>query len=241
MLRGLYSSAAGMVAQQVRLDVLANNLANAATAGYRADTAVTAALPDLFLYRFNDALAAFPGAPAGGPAPVGFLGTGAAVAQVATLQRPGPYRETGNPHDFALRGPGYFVVNTPQGLRYTRNGAFEVNQNGELVTGEGDPVLTRAGAVARADDPNLAANLAVVDAPPGVVLTKVGDSLYAAPQALPPAAAPVVQGGLEGANVEPVEAMVELISAMRTYEAGQKAIQTQDQTLDKLLNEVAKV
>jgi flagellar basal-body rod protein FlgG len=241
MLRGLYTSAAGMVAQEVRLDVVANNLANAVTPGYRADVAVTAALPSLFLYRLNDAIASFPGGPAGAPAPVGFLGTGAAVAEVFTLERPGPYRETGNPHDFALRGPGYFVVQTPQGLCYTRNGAFLVNQDGDLTTADGYPVLTRDGQVARADDPNLAANLAVVNPPAGTALTKVGDNLFSSPQALLPVATEVVRGVLEAANVAPVEAMVELISAMRAYEAGQKAIQTQDQTLDKLLNEVAKV
>lgn len=238
MLRGLYTAAAGMVVEQQRLDIVANNLANAATPGYRADVAVSSALPSLFLYRLNDVLASLPGS---GVAPVGFLGTGVAVAEVGTLSRLGPYRETGRRLDFALRGPGYFVVSTPQGLGYTRNGAFQESQDGTLVTSEGYPVLTRSGGTARADDPSLAESLAVVDAPPGVNLAKTGSSLFSAPEPLRPAATEVVTGVLEEANVSPVESMVELITAMRAYEAGQKAIQIQDQTLDKLLNQVVRV
>lgn len=240
MIRGLYTSAAGMVSQQVRLDVAANNLANAATPGYRADVATTAALPSLFLYRFNDALGQIPPLTVG-PQPVGYLGTGAAVTQVTTLDRGGFYRQTEREMDFALQGEGFFVVAAPAGQMYTRNGAFQVNAHGELVTSEGFSVLSRTGTVARADDPDLCDNLAVVVAPADLELTKVGNSLFTAPEALLPADTPVLRGVLEEANVSPVEAMVDLIAAMRTYEAGQKAIQTQDQTLDKLLNEVAQI
>ncbi|MGI6604908.1 MAG: flagellar hook-basal body protein [Firmicutes bacterium] len=237
MLRGLYTAAAGMMAQQQRLDVVANNLANAATPGYRADVAVTAATPGLFIQRLHDALDNF----SRRPVPVGFLGTGAAVSEVAMLERGGSLKETGNPHDFALAGDGYFVVNTPRGVRYTRNGSFQVNALGELTTSEGYQVLTRSGAPARADDPNLVTDLAVAVEPRGAALTKEGNSLFASEQPLPLGEGTVLQGVLEEANVTAVEAMVELISAMRAYEAGQKAIQTQDQTLDKLLNEVAKI
>lgn len=239
MIRGLYTSAAGMVAQQVRLDVAANNLANAATAGYRADVPSVAALPSLFLYRFNDAVDHIPPFPKA--APVGYLGTGAAVAQVTTLARGGLYRETGRELDFALQGEGFFVVATPAGERYTRNGAFQVNNIGELTTSEGFPVLSRTGDVARADDPNLPDNLAVVAVPAGQPLTKAGNNLFMAPGELTPIDTPVLKGVLEEANVSPVEAMVDLIAAMRTYEASQKAIQTQDQTLDKLINEVGRM
>jgi flagellar basal-body rod protein FlgF len=238
MIRGLYTSAAGMVAQQVRLDVAANNLANAATAGYRADVASTAALPSQFLYRFNDAVRERGLLPSS-PQPVGYLGTGAAVGQVTTLTRGGFYRATGRELDFALQGEGFFVVETPAGERYTKNGAFQVNAAGQLTTSEGFLVLTRSGAVALADDPNLAENLAVVTTEQPA--TKVGDNLYAAQQVLMSDDTPVLQGVLEEANLSPVEAMVDLITAMRTYEAGQKAIQTQDQTLDKLINEVGRV
>ena len=240
MIRGLYTSAAGMVAQQTRLDVGANNLANAVTPGYRADAVVTAALPNMFVYRLNDARDSLLALPTG-PRPVGFLGTGAAVAEVTMLNRKGYYRETGRQFDFAIQGDGYFVVATPGGERYTRNGAFMVNDWGELVTADGLAVLSRAGGIVYADDPDLTSNLAVVTAPATVETTKAGHGLLTAPQPLELVEATVLRGVLEEANVSPVEAMVDLITALRTYEVGQKAIQTQDQTLDKLINEVGRV
>ena len=241
MIRGLYTSAAGMIAQQTRLDVTANNLANTATAGFRADAVSMAALPSKFLYRFNDAVRAR-GMEWRGPPPVGYLGTGAAVAEVAVLDRPGLHRETGRDLDFALTDPqSFFVVRTPRGERYTRNGAFQADAAGQLVTAEGYGVLTRSGAQARADDPELVENLAVVTGRRDSELIKEGDNLYMADQRPQPAAGSVLQGVLEQANLSAVEAMVDLISAMRIYETGQKAIQTQDQTLDKLINEVGRV
>ncbi|NMA54329.1 MAG: flagellar hook-basal body protein [Firmicutes bacterium] len=240
MIRGLYTSGAGMVAQQTRLDVAANNLANASTAGYRADAAVTAALPSMFIHRFHDAVAKMSFS-SSRPQPVGYLGTGTAVAEVTFLNRGGQYRHTGRELDFALQGEGYFVVDTPAGERYTRDGAFQVNGWGELTTSEGFPVLSRGGGIVRADDPDIAASLRVAGAPAGQQMNKIGHNLFVSPEPLALIETTVLQGVLEEANVSPVEAMVDLITAMRTYEAGQKAIQTQDQTLDKLINEVGRV
>lgn len=240
LIRGLYTAAAGMVAQQTRLDVAANNLANAATPGYRADVASAGALPSQFIYRLNDTRGRIAALPAR-PQPVGYLGTGTAVAQVTMLKKSGFYRQTGRELDFALQGDGYFVVATPAGERYTRNGSFQVNDRGQLTTDEGFLVLSRTGGTIQAGDPDMAASLAVVAAPADLELTKAGHNLLIAPAPLYPAETAVRQGVLEEANVSPVEAMVDLITAMRTYEAGQKAIQTQDQTLDKLINEVGRV
>jgi len=179
---------------------------------------------------------------AAGPAAAGgYLGTGTAVAQVTMLKKSGFYRQTGRELDFALQGDGYFVVATPAGEGYTRNGSFQVNDRGQLTTDEGFLVLSRTGGTIQADDPDMAASLAVVAAPADLELTKAGHNLLIAPAPLYPAETAVRQGVLEEANVSPVEAMVDLITAMRTYEAGQKAIQTQDQTLDKLINEVGRV
>lgn len=241
MIRGLYTSAAGMVAQQVHLDVASNNLANASTPGFQADVASQAALPSLFLYRFNDAVdrrSSF----LNKPQPIGYLGTGAAVAEVTTIARDGQYRETGRELDFALTGQEqFFVIQTPWGERYTKNGAFAADDRGQLRTSEGYAVLAKDGGVAQADDPDLAGNLAVAAMEPEQIMAKTGDSLYESSDVLRQSDAPVLQGVLQQSNLSPVEAMVNLITGMRAYEAGQKAIQTQDQTLDKLINEVGRV
>lgn len=252
MIRGLYTSASGMMVEQHRQEVIANNVANVNTAGFKKDVATFKAFPEMLLSRLND-----PEQPA--PVPdrrpvIGKVGTGALLDEVITMHGTGPMKQTGAPFDLAINGEGYFTIDTPQGERYTRNGSFSLNADKQLVTSEGWAVLgqngpitvtgdnvqvTEAGAV-MVDNRNVD-TLRIVTFADKKALTKEGNSLYVGGQAQVAVRPMVIQGYQELSNVNPVTEMVDMITAMRSYEANQKAIQTHDQLLDKAVNEVGKL
>jgi flagellar basal-body rod protein FlgG len=151
MVRGVFTAASGMVAQQHRLDAISNNLANANTTGYKRDVSVHKAFPELLLRRTGDERAVqipYRRIPVGSidPAPVvGRLGTGVEQNEVFTIFEQGAVRQTSSPFDLALEGEGFFVVDTPYGERYTRNGTFTVGPESLLVTQQGFPVLGEDG------------------------------------------------------------------------------------------------
>ncbi len=136
MERGLYIAASGMLAEQVRQEQIANDLANAATPGYKADRTSQAGFGELLLA--NSATGAT----------VGPQGTAVQVSAVETDFTPKPAKDTGEPLDFAIVGEGFFAVQTGRGTRYTRNGQFSADAQGRLVTAQGDPVLGRGGRAA---------------------------------------------------------------------------------------------
>lgn len=155
MIRGLYTGAAGMMAQQHTMDTIANNLANVDTSSYKEDISVHKAFPELLLRRLNTELTPLPisqRAPHLGSvdrAPVlGKLGTGVEQNEVFTVFAQGSMQETGNAFDLALEGEGFFVVDTPLGQRLTRNGSFHIGPEGLLVSKEGYPVLGENGPLA---------------------------------------------------------------------------------------------
>lgn len=149
-----------MVAQQHRLDAISNNLANADTTGYKRDVSVHKAFPELLLRRTNDdGVIQFPyrNEPVGSidNAPVvGRLGTGVEQNEVFTIFEQGAVRETSNSFDLALQGDGFFVVDTPYGERYTRNGSFTIGPESLLVTQQGYPVLGEDGNPIRVQQNN---------------------------------------------------------------------------------------
>ncbi|MFB3819149.1 MAG: flagellar hook-basal body protein [Candidatus Methylomirabilales bacterium] len=236
MIAGLYTAASGMVAHQAKLDTLANNLANVETPGFKADLLTI------------DASAA----PPSGASPIG---SGATIQPGRLVLDPaaGVLKPTGNALDLALDGPGLFVVETPQGERYTRAGNFTRDPEGFLATAQGFRVLGSAGPV-RIPEAGLrvgeagalpdGSRLRVVAGPDGAGLAKIGGNLFApAPGARPPEDLPaprVVQGHLEGSNVSPVRAMVEMLATVRSYEAYQKTIQQLDQTAGQAANELGR-
>lgn len=154
MLRGLYTSASGMMAQQWRLDAISNNLANVDTTGYKEDRSIHKAFPQLLLRRMNTNLTMIPpsqeypilGSVDKAPV-VGKLGTGVELNELFTIFEQGSLKETTNPFDVALEGEGFFVVQTPLGERLTRNGSFHLGPEGLLVTKEGYPVLGENGPI----------------------------------------------------------------------------------------------
>lgn len=153
MLRGIYTGAAGMNVQQERLDALSNNLANVDTTGYKRDQPIQKAFPELLIRRLSDdGVRSIPtrGFPIGSTdvAPVlGAVGTGVETNEFYTVFSQGGLRQTDNPFDLSLEGEGFFVVDTPYGERYTRNGSFHLGPEGLLVTKQGYPVLGENGPI----------------------------------------------------------------------------------------------
>jgi flagellar basal-body rod protein FlgG len=137
-----------MTAQMHRMDAISNNMANVDLIGYKRDTAVFTAFPQLLIQRVNDdGVHQFPFGSVDSKPIVGAMGTGVEFNEAYTVFEQGSLKETGNPFDLALEGKGFFVIQTPQGERYTRNGSFLIDNNGLLVTKEGYPVLGEEGLI----------------------------------------------------------------------------------------------
>lgn len=254
MIRALWSAASGMKAQQTNLDVIANNLANVNTSGFKKQRAD---FEDL-LYQIDRE----PGAPVetGSTVPTGVqVGLGSRVTGTSRMMGQGTAEVTDNPTDMMIQGDGYFQVILPNGeIAYTRNGAFGVDGEGQMVTSDGyllEPTIsipedateisisdTGIVSVKVADDPLFQEigeiELARFVNPAG--LLAAGKSLFMETDAsgAPIVAAPteegigsIVQRTIERSNVQVVEEMVSMITAQRAYEAGSKAIQTADDLL----------
>jgi flagellar basal-body rod protein FlgG len=224
MERGLYIAATGMMAEMVRQDQIANDLANASTAGYKADRSTQASFGDILLSNTVSGQ------------PVGSLGMGAQIDSIVMDDSPAPIRDTGEPLDFAIQGEGWFGVQTPQGVRYTRNGQFALSPQGVLIDGMGNPVLARGGGPVRAgrDGAVDAERLGVFNV---TNARKIGDS-YVTGAAGGQAAGTVRAGALEGSNAQASRSMVDMIASFRAFEAGQRVIRTIDETLQKAANTV---
>jgi flagellar basal-body rod protein FlgF len=244
MLRGLQIAASGMLAQQLRHETIANNLANADTAGYKADQSVFRTALDVAIWRLGDHRR-------GIPAPqVGSISFGVRVDGVTTDVRNGAIAHTGRPLDVAIEGDGFFVIDTPQGARYTRDGAFRHAADGTLVTADGMPVMGTRGAIRSAGisitiaaNGDVLANGQVIDRLRVVQLqnaVKEGANRFSG-EAQPLQQFTLQVGALERSNVSVVQAMVDMIMAMRAYEASHRAVLAQDETLQKAVNDVGKV
>lgn len=228
MSTGIWMAASGAAAQMTAVDATANNLANATTPGYKAEQAV-------FQEYLADALQA-------GRAQREMRY--ASVVRVATDTRSGPLQVTQRPLDVAIDGDGFFAVQTPNGERYTRAGAFQLGPGGALVTSEGYAVLDAGGSpisvpldggeLSIGEDGVLrvggedAGQLRVVTFEQPSALTKEGHQLFRPTEAAGPPlpAVPALHGGaLELPNVSIVKGMTDLVSATRTFEALQKAVE----------------
>jgi flagellar basal-body rod protein FlgG len=228
MERGLYIAASGMVAEQMRQDQIANDLANASTPGYKADRVTQRAFADLLVSNTATGQS------------VGSLNMGVGADRMVTDVTPQPLRETGEPLDLAIGGEGWFGVQTDQGTRYTRNGQFSASGDGTLVDGLGHPVLGRSGQPVKLDaQGRVSAGDVGVFTLTGAA--KQGDNLYSGTidPARPDAAGGVRVGALEGSGVDPARTMVDMIASFRAFEAGQKVIQTIDESLRKTATQVA--
>ena len=253
MFRSLHVAATGMVAQETKLDTIANNLANANTTGYKRQEAE---FEDLL---YQNVRPATPNG-AGGTAPSGAqVGAGARVVATSRYFSQGPIQQTGNPLDVAIEGNGFLAVNKREGeIGYTRAGSLKVDAQGRLVTSDGlaiEPPITvpsDATAVAIGADGTVTATmpgqrnattlgqLQLVNFTNPNGLSAIGHNLYEATAASgEPSAGTAgadgrgtfMQGALEGSNVEVVNEMIGLIRTQRAYEINSKVITAADDML----------
>jgi flagellar basal-body rod protein FlgF len=257
MLRGLYTAAAGMLATTMATDVLASNLANVNTVGFKGDKLNFQTFQEMMLQRVT----------MDGQQNVGSIMTGSQVYQTFVNQAPGTLRSTGNTFDVALEGDGYFTVKAPGSneMLYTRAGNFTVDSQGFITTINGARVQGKLGDIqVNLDDSpfkfsssgELSAKGRVIDQlditrfTNNQSLLKVSDNTYQttpASRKIPPAGNfgalgySVRQGALEESNVNPVAELVSNIQGMRLYEALQKNIHLSNETLEKAVNEVGRV
>ncbi len=221
---GLFIAASGMVASQTRQDQLSNDLANASTPGYKPDATPAHSFGQILLDNTVTGQ------------PIGTLDTGVALGKTYTDMTPAGTKTTNEPLDFAIAGAGFFAVQTPQGVRYTRDGQFNTSQQGLLVDGAGQQVLGQSGAPIKvgADGTVPAGALGIFNVPAAV---KQGENLFAG-TAAGPGSGTVRQGMLEESGVNPSKVMVEMIGSLRTFQSGQQAIQAIDQTLQAAATQV---
>lgn len=247
MLKGLYTTAMSLAFLNVQHEVTANNLANCDTPGYKKETALAQSFPEMLIYRLHD-----PAAAGDKPPYVGALAMGVRLSDVVTDYGMGRQEQTDNPLQLALLSEGYFVVNTPQGERYTRNGQFGLRPDGIVVTSDGYPLLGQDGEIMveggefTVDDLGRVfcsgqevdrLRVVTFQEPP----VKEGSSLFRGDYPEDLANPQVYQGMIEGSNTLALEEMVKMINVSRAYEANQKVMNTHDSTLEKAVNEIARL
>jgi flagellar basal-body rod protein FlgF len=221
---GLYIAASGMLAEQVRQDQLTNDLANTSTPGYKSDKATQTDFPSLLLSNTSTGQV------------IGPLSTGVTINKIVTDLSPASLHETGQPLDFGIAGDGFFAVRTTGGVRYTRDGQFSQNASGQLVDGQGNPVLSQGGAPITVG-PKGTVPVSALGAFNVTGARKQGYNLFSG-AAAGRATGIVKQGELEQSGVDPVHTMVDMIASLRAYESGQKAIQSIDDTLQHAATQV---
>jgi len=229
---GFYAAVTGLISRTDALDVVADNLANIDTTGYKAR------------HEFYKALAA---ASEGSADPLNNAINNYGVLGGATTDlRPGSVEHTGNQLDLALEGPGFLTVQTPSGIRYTRNGSLHLGSNGELLTATGDKVLATPpsptadpvpitlpeGPISVSADGTISsqgtvvAQINLVEFSKDAQLTPEGSSYFQAPKgaARPASEVAVRQGSLEASNYNPVEGTVDLIAVQRHAQFLERAL-----------------
>jgi flagellar basal-body rod protein FlgG len=239
----IYKAGSVAILHQMRLDVFANNLANVNTVGFKADQPV---------FRVEGA-----DQPEKAEEKTSILSPYAIPMKYVTNFEPGAIQRTGGQLDVSIGGKGFFEVQTPEGVHYTRNGRFSINENGVLSTQEGWPVMGQGGEIAVEGnrivigeegevsvDGEVVGVLKVVDFETPDLLKKTGGTLFKADN---PAAGPgdaqdfrLSQGTLEASNVNAIRTMTEMIETLRVFETYQKVIRAADDATSKTVNEVGR-
>jgi len=242
MIKGLYRSGSAMVPRIKQQETIANNLANVSTPGYKKDM--------LFTRELTRAQAKAIPRQSDWQTPM--------IDQVYTQFSQGTLDKTGNPLDIALEGDGFMMLETPEGENLlTRAGNFSVDSQGFLSTADGNRLIGEGGTINVGNgnvgisesgqievDNDVVGTIRVVEVEDKSQLLKIGRSAFMIPAGIEPVAAvnfAIRQGYLETSNVDIVKEMVEMIISYRNYEADAKSVQTQDQSLEKLINNVGRV
>jgi flagellar basal-body rod protein FlgG len=259
MVYGIDTAARGMIAQQLKLDVLANNLANVNTAGFKELIPVFQNLSEMQIKDKNTQEET----PANSEKLIGSLSSGSILGATAIDMGQGALRKTDNKLDFAIDGEGFFSVQTQDGELYTRNGNFSLDDNGVLVTKNGDKVLDSTNKEITIDltdksfekltvrndgtllmDNQEIAKFKVVSFEKNTDVETIGNSLFKPVGSAKPKVVDnpkIEQGLIEGSNSNSIGCMINTITATRTYETLSKVLRQSDMTLGKCINEVGRV
>ncbi len=264
MVKGLYTAYTGMKLEQKRMDIMTNNLANADTNGYKKEGTAATSFADQLAIRIKDTSTSLI------PQGIGDITFGAKIGETYTDWSTGSFKVTDSNYDFAIEGDGFFAFSYTDkagnsSVKFSRDGAFSVNQQGYLVTKDGDFVLSEADALARNPagriqiDPNLefvvdefgdirqngavVGRIGVIDVEDYNYLQEFGENMYDLVEggAVIASDAKLIQGTIETSNVKVVDEMVDMIAITRAYEANQKVIQTIDDSLKIATTQVGKV
>lgn len=299
MLRGLYTAASGMIAQQRKHDIVTNNIANINTPGFKGGTGINRSFPELLIARVRS------GKDEPGSATVGRINTGVMAEENVSLHAQGDAQETNNPFDFALVSnivvPGatfdssgkyvdengqriiqpqafFTILNAEGEERYSLNGKFSLDANGQMIDSEGHRVLGRDGQpivlvepgtrtpitnfrvtqtgiftnvdgqpIAGENGDPMAMMIMRIENPNELV--REGNGLYRLSNPdeggfRPIDAADQVevrQGYVERSNVDAGQSMIDMMSALRAYEANQKMVQFYDKSMEKAVNEIGRI
>jgi len=248
MIRGLYAAVSAMLANMQRQQSLAHNIANLDTPGFRQS------LQSLDEYKTIQLLDA---GDDGSVRTLGTLGLGVEAGEEAIDFTFGALSITGEALDLAIEGEGFFTVETSDGVRYTRDGRFARDAEGNLVTVEGHAVLDRAGnpivlpegeveidtdGTVNVNDTAVATLGMAVFEEPETELTRDVPNLFEA-EGTPLTGEPVVvrQGCLESGNADPVQLMTQMVQVSRAYEAAQKMVQVQDELLGQAITSLGRL
>jgi flagellar basal-body rod protein FlgG len=242
MIKGIYASGSGMQPRMMKLEVVANNIANANSTAFKKD--------NLFIQVMKDA---------GLTMTQGQGELKGLDCKEYTDFTEGSFVQTDNPLNFGIQGRGFFVVDTPEGTRYTRNGNFSMSTDGTVVTEQGYPVMGSSGKIQipqpqKISETTIAVNergeitmgnvllgkIRVVDFEDLNQLKKAGGSLFETSADEKAATVDgktliVRQGYLEESNVEGIEEMIHLVELTRSFETDQRTLQVQDTTLERAI------
>ena len=259
MVKGLYTAYTGMLNQQNKVDVIANNLANAATTGFKKEGSTSEAFDAVLAYKIKDQTSAFRGKK------IGTMNLGVKIGENYVDYSQGAFETTNNTYDLALSGKGFFCVEFTNksgetSTKYTRDGSFTLNVDGYLVTKDGDYVLDEEGRHIKLDplsDARIDENGTIFQNDQRVTtigledfedynyLEHYGETMFQEVDGAQTKDADentqVLSGYLEYANVQVVKEMVEMINVSRAYETNQKMVQTYDSSLEIAVNQLGKL
>lgn len=257
MIRGLYTSAMGMIVQEKRQANVSQNLANVETTSFKKQELIARAFDEVGVKnkRGNSQNSRLQ--------PIGSLHLGVQIDDLYTDFQQGIPQETNKNLDFAIEGEGFFTIQLPSGnIAYTRDGSFRINEAGQLSTKQGYLVLgrnpysgnlspielttediqvDRTGMITLPNGQNHQLN--IVSFGDAQSLQRLGENLYLAEGQQPTLSTEYTlsQGFIERSNINPLEEMVKMIEITRSFESNQKVIQSIDETLGKAVNEVGRL
>lgn len=255
MIRSLYTAVSGLITQGAKQDVITNNIANVSTTGFKSD--------DLMVKDFKDVLIENRDKIVDGKNvtnTIGSLSLGSKIDGTSTNFQQGEITDSDNLTDFALQGNGFFTISKDNKDYYTRDGHFQVDASGYLIDDSGNYVKGKnlqsgtsgkiyigKGKISTSGDGTISVDnvpkykFSLADFNDYNTLKKVGDNLYEGTNSKTASNVSVKQKALEQSNVNVVNEMVNMMSVMRTFETNQKVLQSIDDTLDKVVNQVGSV